>query len=93
MDDSDFECKRWYKISRYQNFHTGFGAHRFFYLVGTGGSFPEVKRPVREVNHKPPSITEVKNRWSCTSALPIYLYGVEGNISPFLTLMLLYMRV
>jgi hypothetical protein len=60
---------------------------------GYRGSFPDIKRPGREVNHKPPSSTEVKNGWSCTSALPIYLHGVEGNISPFYTLMLLYMRV
>jgi hypothetical protein len=60
---------------------------------GYRGSFPQVKRPGREVNNKPPSSTEVKIWWSCTSALPIYLHGVEGNISPFLALMLLYMRV
>jgi len=45
---------------------------------GYRGSFREVKRPGREVNHKPPSSTEVKNGWSCTSAPPMHLHGVDG---------------
>lgn len=35
--------------------------------VGTGGSFPTVKQPQREVYHSSPSITEVKNTWMFTS--------------------------
>ena len=37
------------------------GAHSAFYAVGNG-SFPEVKRPGRGVNHPPPSSDEVKER-------------------------------
>jgi hypothetical protein len=32
--------------------------------MGTGGSFPEVKRPGREAKRSPPSGAEVKNAWS-----------------------------
>jgi hypothetical protein len=34
---------------------------------GYRNSFPEVKRPGREVDHSPPCIVEVKNGCSCTS--------------------------
>jgi hypothetical protein len=32
-----------------------------------------------EVDHSPPSNAEVKNEWSFTSALPIYLYDVDRD--------------
>jgi hypothetical protein len=32
--------------------------------MGTGGSFPGVKRPGREADHSPPTSTEVKKMWS-----------------------------
>jgi hypothetical protein len=38
--------------------------------VGTGDSFPVIKRPGREADHSPPSGAEVKNAWSCTSTSP-----------------------
>jgi hypothetical protein len=41
------------------------------YPMGTGGSFPGVKRPGREADHSPPSSAEVKNSWSYTSTPPI----------------------
>jgi len=34
-------------------------------VVGGGGGGG--KRPRREVGHSPPSVAEVKNKWSCTS--------------------------
>jgi hypothetical protein len=40
---------------------TGPGAHPASYTMGTG-SFPGVKRPVRGVDHLPPSSAEVKER-------------------------------
>jgi hypothetical protein len=40
---------------------TSFGAHPASCRMGTGGSFPGVKRPRREADHSPPSSAEVKN--------------------------------
>jgi len=40
---------------------TGSGAHSASYTMGTG-SFPVVKRPVRGLDHSPPSSAEVKER-------------------------------
>jgi hypothetical protein len=36
------------------------------YTMGTGGSFPGVKRPGREAEHSPPTSTEVKKTWIYT---------------------------
>jgi hypothetical protein len=55
--------------------HSASGAHPVFCAVGTGGSFPGVKRPGREADHSPPSIAEVKNAWSYTYTSPIRLHG------------------
>jgi hypothetical protein len=38
--------------------------------MGTGGSFPGVKRQVREADHSPPTIAEVKKMWIYTSTPP-----------------------
>jgi hypothetical protein len=38
----------------------GSGAHPASYPMGTGGSFPGVKRSGREADHSPPSSAEVK---------------------------------
>jgi hypothetical protein len=46
--------------------------------VGTGGSFPGVKRTGREVDHSPPTSVEVKKMWIYTST-PIRLHGVVLN--------------
>jgi hypothetical protein len=40
---------------------TGSRAHIASYPMGTGGSFPEIKRPGREADHSPPASAEVKN--------------------------------
>ena len=37
-------------------------------------SSPRVKRPGREFNHSSPSTVEVKNEWSHTFTLPLYIY-------------------
>jgi len=46
---------------------TGSGAHSASCTMGTGISYPGVKRLGREADHLPPSSAEVKNVWSCTS--------------------------
>jgi len=38
--------------------------------------FPEIKWPGREINHWPPSNTEVKNEWS---SIPLLLYMSSGH--------------
>jgi hypothetical protein len=40
------------------------------YTMGTGSSFPGVKRPGREVHHSPPTSVEVKKMWIYTSTPP-----------------------
>jgi hypothetical protein len=53
---------------------TGCRAQPASYPVGTGGSFPGVKRPVREADHSHPSSAKVENVWSYTSTP--YLLGM-----------------
>ena len=53
------------------------GAHTDSYTIGTG-SFPEVKRPGRGIEHPPPSSAEVKER------VVLYLYSNFGLSWPFL---------
>jgi hypothetical protein len=52
---------------------TGSGVHPTSYPMGTGGSFPEVKRPAREADHSPPTSAEVKKTWFYTST-PLYAF-------------------
>jgi hypothetical protein len=49
------------------------GAHPASYPMGTGVSFPGVKRPEHEANHSPTAGVEVKNAWSYTST-PQYVF-------------------
>jgi hypothetical protein len=42
----------------------------------TGALSLGVKRPGHEANNSPPSTTEVKNAWSCTSTAPIRRHGM-----------------
>jgi hypothetical protein len=51
--------------------------------IGTGGSFPGVKRPQPKANHSPPSSVEVKNEWSYTAIPAICLQGVYKEKSTF----------
>jgi hypothetical protein len=53
--------------------------HPASYPVGTGTLSQGVKPSGREADHPPPSSTEVKNAWSCTSAPTIRLHGVKFN--------------
>jgi len=43
-------------------------------------------RPGCEADHSPPSIDEVKNEWSCTSAPPVCLMAWAGTALPVLTM-------
>jgi len=45
-------------------------------LSGCQGSLPQVKQAGHEVNYSPPSTSQVKNEWSCTSTFPISLGGM-----------------
>jgi hypothetical protein len=54
---------------------TGSGAHPA-YQLGTGCSYPGLRRPGRETDHSPPSSAEVKNALSCTFTPPIHLHRV-----------------
>ena len=56
---------------------TGLGANPTSYTMGTG-SFSVVKRPGRGVDHRPPSIAEVKER------VELYLYSPAGSLWPVL---------
>ena len=44
---------------------------------GYQASFPRLKWPGCEVNHSPPFSAKCKNEWSCTSALPLCLHGMD----------------
>jgi hypothetical protein len=50
--------------------HYGKGVHPTTYPMGTGGSFPGVKRPGREADHSPPASAEVKKMWIYTPTPP-----------------------
>ena len=55
-------------------------------FIGYRGSFWGAKKPRREVNHTPLSIAEVRNDWSYTSFILIYVHGVERDNVTFLRL-------
>jgi hypothetical protein len=46
---------------------TGSGVHPTSSLMGTGGSFPGIKRPGRKADHGPPTNDKVKKTWIYTS--------------------------
>jgi hypothetical protein len=52
---------------------TGSGAHPAFYPMGTGGTFPGVKRPGREADHSPQTSGDVKKTLIYT-ATPPYVF-------------------
>jgi hypothetical protein len=60
-------------FSLHHRVQNGSGAHPASYAMGTGGSFPGVKRPGREANHSPPPSAEVNNAWRYTST-PQYTF-------------------
>jgi hypothetical protein len=50
--------------------HTGYGAHRTSYPVGTGGSFSGCKASGCEADHLPQTSAEVKKMWIYTFTPP-----------------------
>jgi hypothetical protein len=59
----------------YEEYHlqivqTGSGVHPTSYIMGTGGSFPGVKRQGPEADHSTPTSAEVKKMWIYTSTPP-----------------------
>jgi hypothetical protein len=61
---------------------TGPGAHTTPNLMGTGGSFPRVKKPGREANYTSLTSVEVKKMCVCIYIYiysPISLHGVVLN--------------
>jgi hypothetical protein len=46
-------------------------------FIGYLGSFPGIEQPECEVVYSFPSGVKVKNEWSCNSAPPICLHGME----------------
>jgi hypothetical protein len=65
-----------HKIKRlHRLFQTGSGAHAVSYRMGTGGSFPKIRRPEREADHTFPSSTDVKNG----GVIPPLLHAFSWN--------------
>jgi hypothetical protein len=64
------------KISLHHRVQNGSGAHPASYPMGTRGSFPGVKRPVREADLSPPSSAEVKEWVELYLHSPIRLHDV-----------------
>jgi hypothetical protein len=52
---------------------TGSGVHPTSYEMGTGGSFPGVKRQGREADQSTPTSAEVKKMWIYAST-PLYVF-------------------
>jgi hypothetical protein len=76
LDDQgerEFEFRQGKKFSLLHIVKTGSGVHPTSYKIGTGGSFPGVKRQERDADHSPPSSAEVKKMWSYTS-IPLYVF-------------------
>jgi hypothetical protein len=66
----EFESRWGQKFSLLHIVQTDSGVHPTSYKMGTGGSFPGVKRQGREAYHSPPTSAEVKKMWIYTSTLP-----------------------
>jgi len=54
-----------------------------FLVRGIQGSFPGVEWPGRKADLSPSSSAKVTNEWSCTSAPPICLHGVDRDVFTF----------
>jgi len=67
-----------------QNVLTITGVHPASYRAYRG-HFSRVKRSGSEADHLPLSSAEIKNKWSCISALRIRLHGVDMDNFTFLT--------
>jgi hypothetical protein len=73
LDDQgerEFESRLGKKCSLLHIVQTGSGVNPTSYKMGTGGSFPGVKRHGRAADHSPPTSAEVKKMWIYTSTPP-----------------------
>jgi hypothetical protein len=61
------------KFSLLHIVQTGSGVHPTSYKMGTGGSYPGLKRQGRETDHSSPTSAEVKKMWIYTS-IPPYVF-------------------
>jgi len=59
----------------YASVQTGLGAHPASCTMGTGFFCRRVKRPVRGVDHSPPSSSEVKERIELSFTSRLCLHG------------------
>jgi hypothetical protein len=64
-------------FSLLRHVQTGSGARPASYPMGSGGSFPGVKRPGREVDHSLLPSAEAKDVWRNTSTLLTRLHGAR----------------
>jgi hypothetical protein len=55
-----FDSRQGKDSSLLHNVHTGSGVHPVSYPMGTGASFPGVRRQGREADHSPPTSADVK---------------------------------
>jgi hypothetical protein len=60
-------------FSLFISVQTGYGTHPVSCPMGTGGSFPGVKRSEREVDHSPLSSAEVKNGEAATPLPDVFM--------------------
>jgi hypothetical protein len=79
-------------FSLHHRVQNGSWAHTASYPMGTRGSFPGVKRPVREADHPLHLVPRSKNEWSYSSTPPILFHGMvlsqsTGTTLPFLPLL------
>jgi hypothetical protein len=61
------------RVNKFSLLHivqTGSGVYTTSYKMGTGGSFPGVKRQGHEADHSPLTSAEVKKMWIYTSTPP-----------------------
>jgi hypothetical protein len=72
-EGSEFESRQGDEFSLLHIVHTGSGVHPTSYKMGTGGSFPGVKRQGREADHSPPTSAKGKKKWIYTST-PLYVF-------------------
>jgi hypothetical protein len=87
LDDPGFDCGWSNKFFSSPKVQTSPGAHLTFYSVGTCPPPPppkELNRPGYEVNHLPPSGTDVKNEWNSTSPAPVNIHSVDWDKFTFL---------
>jgi len=68
-------CRLWQGFSLRRHVQHSSAYQPVPFPMCTGSFFPEVRRLECEVDH-PPSIAEVRNAWSCITALRIHLRGV-----------------